>query len=184
MATLPTTYRGRLPQMRRRGSPIPLIRDSPSPTPSWFSNSDSFECPICSTTLCTVSAAVFDEHVDHCESRRTMNSRSARRRPISPSTSSDAGTLETPSDVNVSTAHTPCHEYDDARYTISGMGDAVEFGGFGAVEPLDTDGVGVDYEHYVPRSVSLRRKQLLGRAGLRRRLPIDINPSGAMGLTP
>lgn len=108
-----------------------------------------------------------------------------RRRPISPSSSSDAGLSETPSNVGViSGNYIPRHEYDDARYTISGTGDAIEFGGFGAVEPLDAVSVGVDYEQYVPRPVSLRRKQLLGRAGLRRRLAVDIAPFGTTGTNP
>jgi len=176
--------RGRSSHMRRRGSSIHPIRNSPSPTPSSFSTYDSFACPICGITLCTTSAAVFDEHVDHCKSRRTMISPFARQRSISPASSSDAGLPETHGNVNaVSAAYTPRHEYDDARYTISGTGDAMEFGGFGAVGPIDADSTGVDYEYFVPRTVSLRRKQLLGRAGLRRRLAVDIAPFSASSIT-
>jgi len=109
----------------------------------------------------------------------------ARHRSISPASSSDAGPSEIPGGVDtVSAAYTPRHEYDNARYTISGTGDAIEFGGFGAVAPIDADSTGVDYEYYVPRTVSLRRKQLLGRAGLRRRLAVDIAPFGASIVTP
>ena len=168
--------------MRRRGSSIHPIRNSPSPTPSSFSTYDAFGCPICGITLCTTSPAVFDEHVDHCKSRQTMISPFARQRSISPTSSSDAGPSETPGNVNaVSAACTPRHEYHDARYTISGTGDAIEFGGFGAVGPIDADSTGIDY---IPRTVSWRRKQLLGRAGLRRRLAVDIAPFGASGVTP
>jgi len=107
-------------------------------------------------------------------------------RSISPASSSDAGPSETRGNVNAVSAayYTPRHEYDDARYTISGSGDAIEFGGFGAVGPIDADSTGVDDEYYVPRTVSLRRKQLLGRAGLRRRLAVDIDPFSARGVTP
>jgi hypothetical protein len=192
MATLPTAFddihkspnRGRSHRTRRRGSSIPIIRDSPSPTPSSFSTLDSFNCPICGITLCTTSSAVFDDHVDHCNIRRTMISPFERWRSISPSSSSDADPSETPSKLDAfSGTYIPRHPYNDARYTISGTGDAVEFGGFGAVEPLDADSVGVDYEQYVPRPVSLRRKQLLGRAGLRRRLAVDLAPLGTTSTT-
>jgi len=176
---------GRSSPMRRRSSSIHPIRNSPSPTPSSFSTYDSFWCSICGISLCTTTPAVFDEHVDHCKSRRTMISPFALQRSISPALSSDACPSETPGNLNVvSATYTPRHEYEDARYTISGTGDAIEFGGFGAGGAADTDSAGVDCEYYVPRTVSLRRKQLLGRAGLRRRLAADIDPFSARGVTP
>jgi len=189
MTTLPTglrdSPRGRSLGKRRRGSSITLIRDSSSPPHSSFSTPGAFNCPLCNTTLCTASSAVFDEHVDHCRIRRTMISPFGPRRSTSPSSSSDAGLSETSGNDNTTSAPIiPQHEYHEARYTISGTGDAVEFGGFGAIEPLDPDSIGGDYEPYVSRPPSLRRKQLLGRAALRRRLAVDIDPSVARGVTP
>jgi len=192
MTTFPSTLadlhhsptRGRS-RVRRRGSSIPLIRDPPSPAPSSFSTRDSFQCPVCDTTVCTTSSVVFDEHVDHCNIRRTVISPFAARRSISPSSNSDAALSVNPNTVDaVPTTYIPRHEYESARYTISGTGGAIEFGGFGVVEPRDTGDMGADDEQNPPRPVSLRRKRLLGRAGLRRRLPVDIDPFSTMGGSP
>ncbi len=58
--------------------------------------------------------------------------------------------------------------FNSALFSISGMGVAAEFGGFGAA--IETDPA----ERIVPRSFNSRRKHLLGRAGLRRRHPKDV----------
>jgi len=53
---------------------------------------------------------------------------------------------------------------DVARFTLTAVGDATEFGGFGG-------GVGED-GFRIP-TMTLRRKRLLGRAALRRRPTFD-----------
>lgn len=51
---------------------------------------------------------------------------------------------------------------DVAPYTLMGVGDASEFGGFGGSESIE-----------LQSPMTLRRKRLLGRAALRRRPLID-----------
>jgi len=58
--------------------------------------------------------------------------------------------------------------FSSAVFNFSGMGDAAEFGGFGASIEADR------LERIVPRSFNARRKQLLGRIALRRRHPNDV----------
>jgi len=93
-----------------------------------------------------------EEHVDLCRMRRLRSTDS--RRFDSPGEEEE----EEEDGMFGSSA---------AIFSMSGMGGAAEFGGFGGapvevVEPAER------------RSFNSRRRQMLGRAGLRRRHPKDV----------
>ncbi|KAF8335853.1 uncharacterized protein EI90DRAFT_3047330 [Cantharellus anzutake] len=118
-------------------------------------------CPLCDESIygptspsSSYSAQdALEEHVDLCRMRR-LRSRSR---------DSDEGEF-----------------VPAAIFTISGTGDAAEFGGFGAPSSLlergddDVEGEEGPLRRMMPRLFNARRKLLLGRAGLRRRHPKDV----------
>lgn len=189
------------PRMRRRGSSIAyFVSEASGSSTLPFSSADAYQCPICKTMLTTTSPSVFDDHVDHCSISRTISSSLMKRRSSSTSVFSDSGCSDddatatastssatgrtgrflpggiyaTSSIIAPATARILDQEFDDARFTISANGDAVEFGGFGRGEPLEASGEDL-YTASRPRAAARRRTTLISRTTLRRRLAVDLH---------
>lgn len=98
-----------------------------------------------------------EEHIDLCRMRRLRSTDSRRFDSPDEGEEDDDGMFGS-SSSSATVA---------AMFSMSGMGDAAEFGGFGGA-PVEVEGP------VEQRSFNSRRRQLLGRAGLRRRHPKDV----------
>lgn len=190
--------------MRRRGSSIAYLAQEASTSSSHSSftfTTDSeltkFRCPICRKKVDTISSSVFEDHIDHCRVSRSVSASFHQRRSSIDSDASDdsspttvtsatslrAGRYPTSMLSRMASSPLPRPTYmcgEDVRFTLSTIGDAVEFGGFGVGEPLE--GYGEDVADFLrppptmkrPRPV-VRKAKIIPRPTLRRRLTVDIH---------
>ncbi|KAF8315940.1 hypothetical protein DL93DRAFT_2166530 [Clavulina sp. PMI_390] len=84
---------------RRRSSVVSIQSEASSitsPRRTSFSSGDKYTCPVCNTMMFFFSPDVFDDHVEHCNLKRTVATTNALRRRASEASSlppSDLGEL-------------------------------------------------------------------------------------------